>query len=136
MNLIHVFNLKKKICFKFKGFSVTWNIIKKRSFFYNYKSKNRFWYFPYVTAWRQGSLYFYFTFGGLFKANLLKEKDRVPNLCYNTIISHVTFDDFPYLTTFEFVNDNKEDWGLSNSRTIRSYNEFLWTRNDYVNFFL
>ena len=40
----------------------------------------------------------------LFKANLLKEKRWDQKFCYNTIISYDTLHDFPYLTTFEFVN--------------------------------
>ena len=42
----------------------------------------------------------------LFKANLLKEKGWDRKFYYNTIISYDTLDDFPYLTTFEFVNHN------------------------------
>ena len=42
----------------------------------------------------------------LFKANLLKEKGWDWKFYYNTIISFDTLDDFPYLTTFEFVNHN------------------------------
>ena len=61
----------------------------------------------------------------LFKANLLIEKGWDSNICYNTLISYDTLDDFFHLTTFEFVNHTKEDWGLSDSRTIRSYNQFL-----------
>ena len=61
----------------------------------------------------------------LFKANLHNEKRWDSNICYNTVILFDTLDDFPHLATFEFVNHNKEDWGLSDSRTIRLYNEFL-----------
>ena len=31
---------------------------------------------------------------------------------------------YHFMTTFEFVNHNKEDWVLTDSRTIKSYNVY------------
>ena len=60
----------------------------------------------------------------LFKTNLLKEKGWDSKFCYNTFIFYDNIDKFHFMTTFVFVNHNKEDWGLTDSRTIKSYNVY------------
>ena len=60
----------------------------------------------------------------LFKTNLFKEKGWDSKFCYNTFIFYDNIDKFHFMTTFVFVNHNKEDWGLTDSRTIKSYNVY------------
>ena len=45
----------------------------------------------------------------LFKTNLLKEKGWDLKFFYNAITFYSNLDEFPFMTTFEFVNNNKED---------------------------
>ena len=55
----------------------------------------------------------------LFKMNLMKERGCDPNFCYGTAICDIQ-GKYVYMFTFDFINHNKQDWGLTDTKSIKS----------------